>query len=469
MEKLCLLFSNKLTMTDLSQIEVHLKVLKLSTTRIPSLKEFKRAYRNLLKLHPDHGGDTQIFQEITLAAREVFEFLRTHPKEGSKSESDNDSELLRAFEGSNTVNYNKGNIVFEINSTETDKWVECLTIRLGKPINHENDSLRYKIEELRIPNIPAATKTNFGSITVTVWPNPKTTVPKVMVQGKCYLAFVTFIVPLILRDIKAAGKLPLTTANSSSKVLPLELAIDSDDEPEVDEKEITFSKALGRLESEVLNMRNDMTSKLDVALKTESSNNSSKLHTRLDSLEKLLSDNAKQNSLLTTSIDKLRETIEMTSKPENISLNDTQLQKLTTDLINSKNSELNALEASVSALKNDMISTSDLARIDTKVDDMKTAVEGVQSSNLKLSETLDIINDKIDKVNKSANVEMTQLRQNSDKSLQMFESMVKTLKNIEAGAALGTSPSPQQAEGQRIETSDPIETPQKKAFYLLPL
>ena len=98
------------------------------------------------------------------------------------------------------------------------------------------------------------------------------------------------------------------------------------------------------------------------------------MHTRLDSLEKLLSGNAKQNSFLTTSIDKLRETIEMTSKPENISLNDTQLQKLTTDLINSKNSELNALEASVSAIKNDMISASDFARIDTKVDDMKTAV-----------------------------------------------------------------------------------------------
>ena len=84
MEKLCLLFSSKLTMTDLTSIEQQLKTLNFNTNRLPSMKEYKKAYRDLLKTHPDLGGNTESFQEITLATREVFEFLRTHPSHSSK-------------------------------------------------------------------------------------------------------------------------------------------------------------------------------------------------------------------------------------------------------------------------------------------------------------------------------------------------------------------------------------------------
>ena len=147
-------------MSDLSQIEHHLKTLNLSTTRIPSFKEYKKAYRNLLKLHPDLGGDTKQFQEITLAAREVFDYLRTHQTD-CKSECESDSDLLRAFESSNNVNYNTGNIVFDIKELEANLWVECLTKRVGRPLSNENDSLRYKVEDFKIPHMPSAFRTNY--------------------------------------------------------------------------------------------------------------------------------------------------------------------------------------------------------------------------------------------------------------------------------------------------------------------
>ena len=49
-----------------------------------------------------------------------------------------------------------------------------------------------------------------------------------MVQGKCHIAFVTFILPLVIKDIKAASKLPLQAGT-------LELAVGSDEELEDDE------------------------------------------------------------------------------------------------------------------------------------------------------------------------------------------------------------------------------------------
>ena len=37
-------------MLDLSSVKVHLEVLNLSVTRLPSMKEYKKAYRELMSL-----------------------------------------------------------------------------------------------------------------------------------------------------------------------------------------------------------------------------------------------------------------------------------------------------------------------------------------------------------------------------------------------------------------------------------
>ena len=101
-------------MSDISEIENFLILLELNPTRIPTVQEYKKAFREKLKLHPDLGGDTAEFQEITEAARAVFEYITNHQKEQKRAESDGDKDLMRAFEHSNNVTYNKGSIVFDI-------------------------------------------------------------------------------------------------------------------------------------------------------------------------------------------------------------------------------------------------------------------------------------------------------------------------------------------------------------------
>ena len=60
-------------------VAVFLSVLGLETDRVPSIEEVKAAYKELYHLHPDKAGEesTARFQEITEAAKEVFEFLTT--------------------------------------------------------------------------------------------------------------------------------------------------------------------------------------------------------------------------------------------------------------------------------------------------------------------------------------------------------------------------------------------------------
>ena len=65
-------------------------------------------------------------------------------------------------------------------------------------------------------------------------------------------------------------------------------------------------KALARLESEVLSMRNDMADRIDAA---KDASDPTKLDKRLESLEGLLREDIEQHSKLTASIDNLRETL----------------------------------------------------------------------------------------------------------------------------------------------------------------
>ena len=419
-------------MSDLQSLRQHLEVLNLNVTRAPTMKEYKKAYRDLMRLHPDLGGDTSKFQEITLAAREVFKYIRTHPNEAGKSVSESDSDLLKAFEASNTVNYNTGNIVFEIEATDSSLWVECLTKRLGKPLPLDNDSFQFKIEEFKLPRMNANTKTNYGSVTVTIWPKPKTTHPKVMVQGKCHLAFVTFVVPLILKDIKAVRKLPTLTASAN-----LELAESSDDEAHEPAKKDTevVSKALGRLEKEVVNMRDDMAERIEAALQGRAAPDNSHLEKKLDSIENLLKENIEQHSKLAASIDGLRDTLANSDKVSNVKLDSGQLEQLARDITSSQSSQVTALSTTVSAIRSEMAQAASLTSVQTQVDTMNSVLDQVHSVSLKIDHNLHEVRKDVTNASDSTSTEMTQLRKNSDNSLKMFESMATSLKNIEANAS----------------------------------
>ena len=426
-------------MTDLSSIKEHLKVLNLNVTRVPSLKEYRAAYKELMRLHPDLGGDTARFQEITLAAREIFEYIRNHPSEPQKPDKDSDKAFLQAFEASTTINYNTGNIVCDILAAEAASWVECLTKRLGKPLPLETGkSLQFKMEDFKIPRMSSTTKTNYGSVTITIWPNPKTTNPKIMVQGKCHLAFFTFIVPSMLKDIKAASKLTIT-----GNTAPHDIVESSDEESDNKETQ-SVSMALVRLEKEVLNLRDDMAERIEVALGQKqgvaADTDRSPLDKRLESLENLLRDNNEQQVKLMSSIDQLKDTIKTSSNTGNVHLDSQQLDRLVTDITNTQVSQANSLSSTVTAIRSEMVQAATITTMQGKVESLTTVLDQVQTTVLKIDKNVNEVKKEVTKVSETTNQEMVQLRKNSDNSLKMFETMIESLKNIEAKSTSKTFP-----------------------------
>ena len=176
--------------------------LDLNPSRLPTVSEYKKAYRENLKNHPDKGGDgdTAIFQGITEAAMAVWQFMATIQDRQSRPKTDKDTALFRKFEKSNNVSYNKGSVVFDIDGSKADILIDCLINRVGPPeILSDGSGVNMKVEQFKIPLVSCKTKKMYGSLSVTVYPNPKTSHPKVMLQGQAYLAFVTLVLPEVFK------------------------------------------------------------------------------------------------------------------------------------------------------------------------------------------------------------------------------------------------------------------------------
>ena len=441
-------------MSNISEIKEHLEILSLNINRMPTIKEHRKAYRELMRLHPDLGGDTSKFQEITLAARVVFEFITKHQGAQTRQVSGSDADLLKAFEASNNVSYNTGNIGFGIDPTEADMWVQCLEKRLGKPLPLENGgALQFKLEELKIPRQSTSVKTNLGSVTVTVWPKPKTTNPKAMVQGKSYIAFVTFILPEVLKDIKAGAKLALQSGEDIT-------AVESDDDLEIDTTgPVTGTgaivKALARLESEVLSMRNDMADRIDAA---KEASDHMKLDKRLESLEGLIRDDIAQHSKLTASIDNLTETIDRNE----VQLGSRQVEQLAREISSTQNTQLETLCSTVAVIRSDMAQTSALTAVQDKVNTMNTLLDQVHSTALKVDHNVNNMKRDIENATKVTNNEMTQMRKNSDDSLKLFQNMMQSLKNIELANSKTSSTQPSTILSKN--RNEPAEIPVRKGI-----
>ena len=66
-----------------------------------------------------------------------------------------------------------------------------------------------KTDEFKIPCVTHLTKKTYGSLSVTVWPNPSDGQPNICVQGKMYLAFISFVHPLVLKDMQTSILSPM--------------------------------------------------------------------------------------------------------------------------------------------------------------------------------------------------------------------------------------------------------------------
>ena len=414
---------------DISGIMGYLQVLGLNPSRMPTLKEYKKAFREKLQLHPDLGGDTSQFQEITEAARNIFDFISSHAHQQHRKETENDKDLLKTFESTNNVTYHPGNIVFNIDGAKADLWIECLRRRVSDPVPLSDGSgVQMKRDDFKIALVTYTNKADFGSIMITVYPHPKNSSPKIMIQGKMYMAFVSFIIPLVLKDMQAAAKLTLTTDTLAADT---DEDYDASDDPiENKDLEILY-EAFKRMEHEVITIRKDLVDRVDIALINKDAPNTTQLEERMDKIEDLLKTNLNQYTTLSDNIKELNVTLKNNPTSGTHSLTNIQVDQLAQDMM--KHPNFNDLSSKLDTLRSEVAKATTLELVQKGVVDMSTTLADTHTNTQKISDSITELSQKTHDTNVAAAKEMTQIRKNSDNSLVMFESMTSSLEKIALG------------------------------------
>ena len=444
------------TIPGLESIKEFLIRLDLDPSRIPTLKEYKKAYRQKLKNHPDKGGDTAVFQGITEAALAVFQFITENQDKQTRAESDKDSALLRNFEADCNVNYYKGNVVFDIDGSKAQLWIECLTKRVGPPVPLSDGSgFKMKMEQFKIPLVSCKTKQEYGSLSVTVYPNPKTSHPKIMVQGQAYLAFVTLVLPEVFKDmhspcpsIGAAAPGDKSDQDSDSEHQVNTAGLDST--PQDMLATHSMQQAFQRLEVEMVNIRNSLDAKVDVALETLSRLNNTGLDHKMESLEQLMRANLEKSNELSQAITELSSNVRENSSKINIE--DSQLEKLATSMAN--NPTLSQLSTTLSSLRTEVAQS-------TTLQDVQSGVLELTGSLNTLESEVKTMSKKISETHDASNRDRVQIRKNSDDSLTMFDAMKKSLETLvkQAVNPNAPSPSPSSSTSNTSKPTPPTDTP----------
>ena len=417
---------------DLSELKKFLPKLDLNPNRIPTVQEYKKAYREKLKLHPDLGGDTAAFQEITEAALFIWQFITRHNEQQTRKNTEKDSELIKVFEAENNVTYNQGSVVFEIKAADAALWIECFKKKIGEPTTlGDGSGVIMKMENFKIPAVSCHSKANYGSLAVTVYPSPKSSNPKVMVQGKMYLAFITFIIPLILQDMKA-GQTPALSGPESVKTIAQITGSEVLEEEEseasgtcVNEDYEVINKAFKRMEKEIVSLRDDLVAKVDHALPSKPDQDRiSQLETKLDSLETLIKTNTDQ-------VNSLFQTIEKLNIPhKTVAIDNEQLEILGKNLTENLQVSNAEITGSLAALRQEVSTAAELNNVKVQIRDIATVIDDVCTTTHKMDDQVDKLSGTSSVNTKTLTEELNQLRLNSDRSLHVFNSMQRSLESM---------------------------------------
>ena len=110
------------TRNILKPIVGFLTVLGLDTDRIPSVSEYRSAYRAKLHLHPDKAGveSTSEFQKVTEAAEAVLDFVTANSK---PDDVNNDNDVLIRLVKSNDLAYKQQSISLILANGEVVAWM----------------------------------------------------------------------------------------------------------------------------------------------------------------------------------------------------------------------------------------------------------------------------------------------------------------------------------------------------------
>ena len=185
----------------LEEIAKFLERLDLKPDKVPTYSEYKKKYRERLFLHPDKAGNDseEIFKEITEAANKVHEWIINNP-ELQKNNTEEFKRVAKVFDRYSDVQYNTNNVVIHLSDELCASWMEALSKRFGASIPLEDQvGVQFKTSHLKI----SKSTDTFGSFSASVWQKPKKGAPKILLQGKSYMSFVTFILPEILKEIES--------------------------------------------------------------------------------------------------------------------------------------------------------------------------------------------------------------------------------------------------------------------------
>ena len=162
-----------------------------------------------MSLHPDKKGEAfiDIFKDITLAFRMISIFLADYADHqeatGGSTNPEDDQALLDLLESKNRLKYNRESVTMAIAIGTGEAWIAAMEKKLEVAresiVDKEKRTIGYKIKNDKV-KIPY---TGFEvSVTVSIWPSPGDGVPKILVQGRGYWAFVMCILPNIIRSMK---------------------------------------------------------------------------------------------------------------------------------------------------------------------------------------------------------------------------------------------------------------------------
>ena len=137
-----------------------------------------------------------------------------------------------------------------------------------------------KVDEFKIPSISYLTRKTYGSLSVTVWPSPSDGQPKVCVQGTMYLAFISFVLLIVLKDMETTQVAAISDKSSS---IPDQTSSDVHTDTE------GIYDTIRRLEKEVVSISDSVVSKVDIALSNIPQGASTiSLLDRIEKLERIL-------------------------------------------------------------------------------------------------------------------------------------------------------------------------------------
>ena len=335
-------------------------------------------------------------------------------------------------------------------------WIDCLKKRVGNPVNLSDGSgVQMKMEQFKIPLVSCYTKKDYGSLSVTVYPSPKSSHPKIMVQGQMHMAFVSFILPDIIKDMQSGASLPISYVGPDSQVPDSDEEIDDGSHDSV--AIYHLHQAFKRMEQEMLGIRTILVAKVDTALENITTQNNSNLEDRLESLESLIKKNIEQQTELSRGITELTSTIKNKDMGGNINLETSQIDKLATSVSN--HPSLLQLSTTLNAIRIEVAQATSLQVVQSEVHSMLDNVTNMQNNFSLLEGHVKEVSKKISENNDASNREMTQLRKNSDDSLGMFEAMKKSLETLVQQTAHPAVPSTSQSTTQSPPTTQPIATP----------